>query len=322
MNINTANYEEYALDYLEGSLSASDNLAMKQFLKKHPAILMELEGLQSLVLEPDPSIVFKDKASLKRKESTKVIPFLGFQKKWLILAAAMLIGVVCLMKVLLPTTISQPASYPNIVNEEATEQPATPKNELPENQTPPAHKATPKLQTPIQPIVATTKNQDLQKQVVLNTQKKQISIPNTFKKQKESLVKNTSITYQTPVNNKATPTLPKQRPIKQTAQPKVAQKIPVPKEAIAIVPQNPTKPTSTQENTAPETAIAIEEKKESPLPPQINENANNQEPIAMASSPSTSKKRQIKVSLFPKIRKGISKEKIKMAFFPEAVTAK
>ncbi len=64
MKINKLNYEAFALEYLEGTLSVKEQEAMDQFLLKHPDIKAELEDMKSFsVLTPEP-IVFNNKKQL------------------------------------------------------------------------------------------------------------------------------------------------------------------------------------------------------------------------------------------------------------------
>jgi len=52
--INIANYEEYLLDYLEGTLDESLRREVEAFLDAHPLIRKELEGLEEVRLEAEP----------------------------------------------------------------------------------------------------------------------------------------------------------------------------------------------------------------------------------------------------------------------------
>lgn len=86
MTINKFNYESYALDYLEGTLSPEMGEEMERFLKIHPAIEAELSGMMELlVLEPDTSIVYEGKERLLKEE--KVV---WLSRKWVrpLMAAA------------------------------------------------------------------------------------------------------------------------------------------------------------------------------------------------------------------------------------------
>lgn len=86
MTITKLNYEVYALDYLEGTLSKEHEQAMERFLLGHPEIAMELEAMREVVpLIPDPLITFRHKEKLLKKEpETKVI----FFRKWQLGVAA------------------------------------------------------------------------------------------------------------------------------------------------------------------------------------------------------------------------------------------
>lgn len=77
MDINNHNYEEFAIDYLEGNLSPELEEAMQLFLLQNPDIEAELMGLgmEELVLEADRDVVFPDKEILLQlEEQEKVVP--------------------------------------------------------------------------------------------------------------------------------------------------------------------------------------------------------------------------------------------------------
>ncbi|MGB0930033.1 MAG: hypothetical protein ACPGVB_04615 [Chitinophagales bacterium] len=84
MDINNHNYEEFAIDYLEGNLSPKMEEAMQIFLLQNPAIEAELMSLEEVILEADTSIVFLDKeALLQSEESAKVVPlYASISQKW------------------------------------------------------------------------------------------------------------------------------------------------------------------------------------------------------------------------------------------------
>lgn len=69
--INMHNYEEYFVLYADGELNAEEQRAIEDFIGKYPQKKGELALLQSVKLQPDSSIVFRDKASLYRTEKTK-----------------------------------------------------------------------------------------------------------------------------------------------------------------------------------------------------------------------------------------------------------
>lgn len=66
MVINKLNYERYALDYLDGTLSGEMMTLMEDFLKQHPAISDELNQIQHITLLPDKQVKFPEKAKLKK----------------------------------------------------------------------------------------------------------------------------------------------------------------------------------------------------------------------------------------------------------------
>lgn len=90
MKITKTNYEEYALDFIEGTLSREDRRAFERFLEENPDIAGQIHALaeELPVLLPDLSVRFEDKASLKRRTSIRsMIVRIGS------VAAALLIGV-------------------------------------------------------------------------------------------------------------------------------------------------------------------------------------------------------------------------------------
>jgi len=66
-NINRHNYEVFLLDYLEQNLSPNMVAELMVFLEQHPDLKQELDELQAFeVLEPN-SVLFDDKATLKKE---------------------------------------------------------------------------------------------------------------------------------------------------------------------------------------------------------------------------------------------------------------
>ena len=73
MEITKQNYEEYALDYIEGTLSAEEREAFGRFLETDPQAAADIRSLQESmpVLAPDLSVGYEGKAALKRKASIR-----------------------------------------------------------------------------------------------------------------------------------------------------------------------------------------------------------------------------------------------------------
>ena len=67
MNINTTNYEEYFLLYIDNELSAEQKLAVVNFIEENPSYQKEFELLKQTVLAPEP-IEYEDKILLYRLE--------------------------------------------------------------------------------------------------------------------------------------------------------------------------------------------------------------------------------------------------------------
>ncbi len=70
--INKMNYEQYAMDYLEGNLKGNELEVMEQFLSEHSDIAKELEEMKLLYL-PKESITYPFKNDLLQKEDSKVV---------------------------------------------------------------------------------------------------------------------------------------------------------------------------------------------------------------------------------------------------------
>lgn len=69
--INKINYEQFAMDYLEGKLEGKLHQEMKDFLEKNPDIQEEMEEIQLFYLEPDETAVFTGKEALLRTPTSK-----------------------------------------------------------------------------------------------------------------------------------------------------------------------------------------------------------------------------------------------------------
>jgi hypothetical protein len=81
MMINKENYEEYAIDYLEGTLDAKTKYYFEEFLMVHPEIKKSLETLMEYQLPKDETIVFDKKEQLYKRKT--LFP-------WLSLAASLI----------------------------------------------------------------------------------------------------------------------------------------------------------------------------------------------------------------------------------------
>lgn len=70
--ITTNNYESFFLDYIEGRLDAGHIAALMGFLDEHPELKEELQGLELITIEPDTSISYGNRESLKK---TAIMPY-------------------------------------------------------------------------------------------------------------------------------------------------------------------------------------------------------------------------------------------------------
>jgi len=73
MDVNINNYEELAMDYLEGNLEANTQEAMEAFLIDHPEIKNELTDLCEMVVVPE-AIPYPNKSLLKKERKGVIIP--------------------------------------------------------------------------------------------------------------------------------------------------------------------------------------------------------------------------------------------------------
>lgn len=89
MKFNINNYEEAALDFLDGNLDPNDERLFQDFLDQHPEVKMEVEGLEHIILVPDLTMQYPTKSELYRKETPLMVPFWNFRR--LAAAAAVLV---------------------------------------------------------------------------------------------------------------------------------------------------------------------------------------------------------------------------------------
>lgn len=73
MKITKTNYEEYALDYIEGTLSKQDSRDFERFLDAYPEIAAQILDVREdmPVLLPDFGVRYEGKSTLKRKASIR-----------------------------------------------------------------------------------------------------------------------------------------------------------------------------------------------------------------------------------------------------------
>jgi len=93
MKININNYEAWMIDYIEGNLSAADEKELSEFLTFHPELKAELDLFSQTKLEPDTTIIFANKQSLKKAEGGRVITMFSWVKYSAAVAAVMMLFV-------------------------------------------------------------------------------------------------------------------------------------------------------------------------------------------------------------------------------------
>jgi anti-sigma factor RsiW len=85
--LSATNYERFLLDYVDNELSTAERTQLEALIGQHPHIQQELRLLQSARLTPDLAVTFENKASLYRKEQTRIRPLW-----WWSAAAAVVAG--------------------------------------------------------------------------------------------------------------------------------------------------------------------------------------------------------------------------------------
>jgi hypothetical protein len=88
--IRETNYNEWLLLYIDNELTAAQKMAAEELVANHPAIRTELELLQKTKLQPEQTIIFRNKESLyRREEKVRVI---SLQWRRIAVAAVLLIA--------------------------------------------------------------------------------------------------------------------------------------------------------------------------------------------------------------------------------------
>lgn len=89
MRINLENYEQYALDYLEGGLTSDKIKEFEQFLQDHPEIEQELAELADIRLLPNMDTIYPHKEKLYRSGNYRMGLFPLFH--WSVAASVLLV---------------------------------------------------------------------------------------------------------------------------------------------------------------------------------------------------------------------------------------
>ena len=89
MKYNEENYEQYALDYVEGNMSGEDRAEFEVFLLLHPEIQEIFNQFEIIEVPSQSNLVFPHKSQLLRDEDNGKIIFFG--RKMMSIAASVLI---------------------------------------------------------------------------------------------------------------------------------------------------------------------------------------------------------------------------------------
>ncbi len=113
MKVNKLNYEAFALEYLEGTLSSQEMKAMEQFLLINPAIQAELEEMKDFLVLTSEPVVFANKKQLLKTPSRDKAVWMN-PWRWSIAASMLLlVAFLCYPK---EQTIDPIATIPSIEN--------------------------------------------------------------------------------------------------------------------------------------------------------------------------------------------------------------
>lgn len=112
------NYEAYLLSYIDGELTAEEELALDRFLAQHPEIRKELVLWQATKQHADPSIVYGNKASLYRHRNAAK-PRIRPAYWWT--AAAAVVGVVLMLRIGNDRVEDTPATGKNLAMQQEAE---------------------------------------------------------------------------------------------------------------------------------------------------------------------------------------------------------
>ncbi|MDH3651994.1 MAG: hypothetical protein OEQ53_20070, partial [Saprospiraceae bacterium] len=114
MNYNIDNYEQFALDYLEGAMGDQESEEFEAFLLAHPDIYNELSQLRMVYAKPDLSVKYSRKDQLLKKSQAAQFSF----NRIYTIAAAILLLIFSLV-FLLPSDL--PPSPEIVYNEQEIE---------------------------------------------------------------------------------------------------------------------------------------------------------------------------------------------------------
>ena len=81
--IDRNNYETYFLLYVDSELSAEEKVAVQRFVAENPDLAEELSLLENTQLQPEETLVFKDKETLFKKEGQEIS--LNNYEEWFLL---------------------------------------------------------------------------------------------------------------------------------------------------------------------------------------------------------------------------------------------
>lgn len=81
--IDRNNYETYFLLYVDSELSAEEKVAVQRFVAENSDLAEELSLLESTQLQPEETLVFKDKETLFKKEGQEIL--LNNYEEWFLL---------------------------------------------------------------------------------------------------------------------------------------------------------------------------------------------------------------------------------------------
>lgn len=107
--VNKENYEEYMMLYADRELTAKQEQALMAFVQQHPELQQELDMYAATRLQPDEHIVFADKDSLLKEETTKKAIWLSGWKQYAAAACVVIAIAIFMLNKQHPANDQQPS---------------------------------------------------------------------------------------------------------------------------------------------------------------------------------------------------------------------
>ncbi len=124
--VNMENYEEYMLLYADGELKPEEEQALLAFVHQHPELKAELDAYAATRMQPDETIVYKDKDSLLRTAEPARRIGLGNWKIYMAAACVLLVAVLFITNQKNTEETTSPVAVQETITEPVTKTPPAP----------------------------------------------------------------------------------------------------------------------------------------------------------------------------------------------------